>query len=599
MNHKSASSWRENLLPWAGFAAIGGALSFWLWGRTGELLIDFGNELYVSWQLSTGRVLYRDVQSIYGPLSPNFNALMMRLFGPGLATILFANLLVLIAVVVLLYPLLRAISSAWTAFSATIFFLVVFALSAPIPMANYNFLTPYTHAITHGFLLCLGAIWCVDWFFRRGSIWAVGAGGILTGAAFLTKPEMALGCALTFCLGIAGAIWARRDRRIALISSAGLASAALPVLGAWIVYARWLPASVALGSISGGWQYLNKPFVSATPFYVSQLGIDNFCDSFCRLALYTGLYVAVGVFLRLTATIGAKVSRGRGSVAAILGLLVAAVFISVVQYVGMRYDSFWPDAARGFPLFAIAALFAGGIRVYRRRGVAGRRAVLEWTFAVLSLALLVKIFFNVRVYHYGFVLAAPCGLLAVIALLEWLPKCTSLRDESALIARLGALGLLAAVMIESIVLTHRTLEEHSVAIPLAFGGTAHVEGDSANAAEAIRWLDAHPGTIAVLPDAAGINYAAGRTNATRYAVLHPMVLAMYGQPDVLADFQRNPPDYILIMSFDEGAFGPRFFGVDYGVDLFRWIKRNYRSLGIFQGGPRPIQLCQHILSPSP
>jgi hypothetical protein len=576
-----------------GLAAIGGGLCFWLWGRTGEILIDFGNELYIPWQLSTGQVLYRDVQCVYGPLSVNFNAFMMRLLGPGLPTILFTNLLVLVAVVVLLYPLLRAISGTWTAFVATSFFLVVFALSSPIPMANYNFLTPYTHSITHGFLLCIATIWCVDRFYRRGSIWAVIGGGFLTGAAFLTKPEMALACAATFGLGVAGAMWTRRDRRTAKVVAAALASASAPVLNAWIVYSMWMPAFAALRAISGGWQYLNKPFVSATPFYSSQLGTDYFGDSLLRLVIYGGLYAGFGFFLWLVGCLGAIAAGGRRSVAMILGLLVAVGVCWNIRYIGDRCESFWPDAARGFPLFAVAAIIATGVQLIRRRAADGRRAVLQWTLSVLSLALLLKIFFNVRVYHYGFVLAAPCGLLAVIALLDWFPSSMRLRGTSALIARLGAMGLLAAVMIEHILLTHRTLAEHSIGIPLVFGGTAYAEPASVNAAVAIQWLRAHNGTVAVLPDAAGINYAAGRTNSTRYIVVLPMVLAMYGEQNVLRDFQRNAPDFILIMSFDERAFGPRFLGVDYGVELFQWIQKNYRSIGIFEG-ERPIQLCRHI-----
>ena len=40
----------------------------------------FGRELYVPWQLTQGKVLYRDIESIFGPLSPYLNALWMRLF---------------------------------------------------------------------------------------------------------------------------------------------------------------------------------------------------------------------------------------------------------------------------------------------------------------------------------------------------------------------------------------------------------------------------------------------------------------------------------------------------------------------------------------
>src|SRR5579885_3012526 len=56
----------------------------WSWGAWPDPLVDFGTHLYVPWQLSVGKVLYRDVAYYNGPLSPYFNALMFKVFGVGL-----------------------------------------------------------------------------------------------------------------------------------------------------------------------------------------------------------------------------------------------------------------------------------------------------------------------------------------------------------------------------------------------------------------------------------------------------------------------------------------------------------------------------------
>src|ERR1700690_525900 len=39
------------------------------WRRWPDTLIDFGNDLYRAWRIAQGAVLYRDVDSFYGPLS--------------------------------------------------------------------------------------------------------------------------------------------------------------------------------------------------------------------------------------------------------------------------------------------------------------------------------------------------------------------------------------------------------------------------------------------------------------------------------------------------------------------------------------------------
>src|SRR5687767_3427150 len=44
----------------------------WSWRKWGDVFVDFGHEVYIPWQLSEGRVLYRDIAYFMGPLSQYF-----------------------------------------------------------------------------------------------------------------------------------------------------------------------------------------------------------------------------------------------------------------------------------------------------------------------------------------------------------------------------------------------------------------------------------------------------------------------------------------------------------------------------------------------
>ena len=50
------------------------------WMKWPDVLIDYGKELYIPWQLTEGRALYRDFEIFMGPLSFYFNSLVFRLF---------------------------------------------------------------------------------------------------------------------------------------------------------------------------------------------------------------------------------------------------------------------------------------------------------------------------------------------------------------------------------------------------------------------------------------------------------------------------------------------------------------------------------------
>ena len=63
----------------------------WSWRKWPDPIIDFGRELYVSVADYRGRVLYRDLASLFGPLSPYVNAIWFRLFGVSLTTLVVCN----------------------------------------------------------------------------------------------------------------------------------------------------------------------------------------------------------------------------------------------------------------------------------------------------------------------------------------------------------------------------------------------------------------------------------------------------------------------------------------------------------------------------
>lgn len=576
-------------LPPVLIAAIGASLCYWIWSRTGEILLDFGNELYTAWQLSQGKLLYRDIAYPYGPLSPTINATVMRLFGPSLTTILTANLFVLILTTAVLYRLLRIIAGAFTATTATIFFLCIFALSAPTRLTNYNFLTPYSHPIIHGFLLCLGAISCLDWFYRRRSRRAVILGGLLCGLAFLTKPEIFLGYAATYVLGLIAANWLNRSKSIAAILTTAVIAIILPPLATFLTYASQMPLHTALDGVLSGWQFLNKPYVVSTPFYKGSFGTDEPLTNSLRMFVSAALYAAAASVLAMVSLL----VRRRPAILPVASALALAVYFSLAE-AGNSFDSFWPDAARGLPLFALFALILTSLRLtsIRTDFNAGRKMLLQWSLAILSVAFLTKIFLFSRTYQYGFVLAAPAGMLAVIALLDWLPNWVQQNGGSRTIVQFGAIGFLAAFVSHNLILTRQILAERTLPISLVLGGAAWTRPTNSASIAAIHWLAHTTATAVVIPDAVGINYAAGRPSSIPYTELNPMSLAMSGPANVLAAFDRNPPDFILLMDFPETAFGARTFGRDYALSLSHWIAQHYRRIATFPGGEHPIDLWE-------
>ena len=137
------------------------AMAAWTWDTWPDVLVDFGQQMYLSWRIAEGQVLYRDLAYYNGPLSLYINALLFRVFGVSLRVLVVTNFALLCVLLCVLYQIGIAVGSRRSATVACIWFSTLFAFGQFVGIGNYNYICPYTHEVTHGLLLCLLAmLWC-------------------------------------------------------------------------------------------------------------------------------------------------------------------------------------------------------------------------------------------------------------------------------------------------------------------------------------------------------------------------------------------------------------------------------------------------------
>ena len=226
---------------WAGLAVV--AMAFVIaaavsWRKWPDVVIDFGLQLYLPWRIDQGAVLYRDLHYLAGgPFSQYFNALLFKIFGVSFRTLIFANLTITAALLVLIYRRFLAAADRWTATTICLGIVLVFAFNEYQVVGNYNYLAPYSHELFHGLVLSILAIALLsDWVNKQQIRYALAA-GFCFGLVFLTKPEifvaLAAGAAAAFILFY----FTRRRGDFLVKSAAGfLAAAVIPVLGFFLFF---------------------------------------------------------------------------------------------------------------------------------------------------------------------------------------------------------------------------------------------------------------------------------------------------------------------------------------------------------------------------
>lgn len=577
-----ASRWGPVVL----LPAIFVAMAWYTWGKWPDVLVDFGHELYVPWQLSLGKSLGGDIAwPGTGPLSPYLNALLFRVAGTSLRILILFNLALLAILMWLLYAILAALSDRFTASVATVVFLTVFGFGQYIHIGNYNYVTPYSHGMTHGVLLSLVSILLTYRYAGTGKPAWLGGSALALGLGLLTKPEIFVACVLALALPwllLLRDAW-KRGQAARLILWL-VCPAVLPPLGAFLLLRLCLPAHLAWEVTLAPWLLLRARAVPHSPFYLQGLGVDRPGENLGLLVRWVGLYALV---LVPAALLDLRLGR-RQPVAAMSA--VAAFVLTLVALVVLVPAEAWFGVARPLPLIALAGALVHLTRILGTRtiGAAAPRSLLGFMMAVFAFALLLKIALNARLYHYGFVLAMPAALLTVVWLTASMPAALGRRGSTGHVFRGVAL---AAVLVAVLV--------HVQATSLAYASKVHRVGRGGDAfladergafvAEAIRRIDdqARPGaTLAVLPEGVMINYLTRRANPTPYVGFLSDASTFFGSEAPLVDaYRRSPPDLILLVHRDSSEHGARFFGQDYAREMMQWIAENYDPVSLLGALP--------------
>lgn len=561
----------RTLRPFVGPAVVAatGLVALWgTWRTWPDVIVDFGREVYLAWRLAAGDTLYVDARHFSGPLSSHLNALWFLLFGPGVMTLALANLVLAAGFVALVYWLLVRLTDRFTATVACVFFVVSFGCAQYTVLGNYNWICPYSHELTHGVMLAVAGLACVARHQDDGRLAWVAVAGLAAGLIVLTKVEtMVAGIpAILLGLGLAMAQARPAPARIATIAAVFAGAAILPLAATWAWFAPVMTPSEILTGPLGHWRAVTRGSFTSSSFYRQGLGIDDVPGNVGRIGVALAGWAAV----TLAAVLAGRV-RFRHP------LVLVALFAAAAGIGRLLTDLQWAEAAaRPLPVvvgIVAATAFVGFVR--HRREAAGAAFALAAAAAVFALGMLAKMALSARLYQYGFVLAAPAAVVAVAALLGWLPAAVGRAGGQAPAARAVVLGFLAAAMSTHVATTKIRVDAKVHAVgsgPDQFWSDAR----GVPVRQLLDQIAARVGrdeTLLVFPEGVFVSYLARRRNPTPYYLFDRTTLVLWGEADAVRALAADPPDWVALV--DRGLGGLSAHGV------FDWIRGAYRPVWQF------------------
>jgi hypothetical protein len=550
------------------------------WGRWNDVLVDFGRELYVPWRLAEGDLLYRDIAYFNGPLSPYWNAMWFSVTGPSLMTMTIVNAVITGLFAVLLHRVISKVSGSIAAGASLLFFFPVFACGHFPGIANYNFLSPYSHEMTHGLFLGLAAM-RMGLTGRLEGQWARALFcGFLLGLCFLTKAEVfiaslgAIGWMFMLAMGTeSNGYW----KRVGLVLGGFIAA---PLIAFGLLSTK-LSGTEAMLGVLGSWTGIFGSNAAQGMFYGTISGVDALGDNLKAMGANFGWLLML--FLPAALMDMALVKKNT-QVQWACGLLYAAG-IGALFYSNHWTPQEWMLSARSMPLIALIAVIVAARLAWKRPGPTGRRWAARSSFAMFSLLMLLKVLFIVIFPHYGFALAVCAAALMFSVLMEWLPGSAILAKSQSAVLRCAVMGWIIATSVGFWSMSEASFAEKNVLVGKgadAFWSAANqgadIRGEGVRQLlEKIEALTAPSQTVLVLPEGIMVNYLARRKTPTRHINFMPPELDLFGERNIVQDLRDAPaPAACALIHKNTIEYGFPYFGTDYGQSIMNWVRRRYR-----------------------
>ncbi len=579
-----------------GFAA---AMAWYTWGHWGDFQVDSGRELYVPAQILKGKLLFRDLWYMYGPLAPYLKAMLFWIFGVKLNVLYSFGLTMAIGTALLMYEITRHFRLGIVGnLLPSIFF-----LSEAFYPTIRNFIFPYSYAASLAAFLGTACLYFVFRHITRARMEDLALASVIASLVVLTKQEFGVTCLALLAFEIAAGFWIRRSypelvRNVA-VCSAGM----LPAVAGygWFVWKLSARLIFFENWISTPGTYFMQTFGKIT---IPAQGLRFVPAELLLAAEYTALGLALWALMaRLSVAaiekleLNTRPAIALTTFAVFFPLWVAAIaFVRLFPWGIVSPDSAWstfvipatePIVPHG--LIFILVLFTGHALWKLVKEPHNQMALLEACLGIYAGLVGVRVMMKLRPSRFEctvFFNGAAFMVFALVLLevIHW--SCRSLDAKR---SRIAAGSMFAAEAISLVLL----LAPKPAMLPVKLTtdvGSFYTRADVAVLyPRIISFMKSHTQNgkdILVLPEPPSLYVYAGMEAPSRMYALVPGYVAPDQEQQYIDQVSANHVRYVMIANRIVTEYHvPGFANGGYNTQIYNWIMANYRYVGQFGALP--------------
>ena len=548
---------------------------FLFYGKYDAYLVDVGREAYIPWQMLKGKLLYKDIFNVYGPLGYQINAMAYALFGVNLNTLYlmgFANSLIILVSV---FFISRQFLSKPLSLVLTGMVLVVCAYARGF----FNFIFVYSYNAVYalsGFLLSL----LFALFYIRGKKTRdIVLSYLFAGFSFANKIEdLPYFCLLFVLLPL----WLKKDWKKYFYAAGAFFF--FPVISFGILLLQGVGINDLLDAFVLIKKLVNAPatnyFYHNYGLYFNPVSVNTTIKFFFKLIKVLIMPCAA---LFMLFYVSAKYLKD----SFLKHLSAAAAFIFAVYLIKNNFNSIiqnsdWMFSWSGIACIFILLFFAGRYiySIFYKKLAISQIPVDDIMFMFLAAAAISVSFkglFSVSLACYGTFTFTALLLAIVIFLVKYVPLKFSHNIYAAWVETVKWLCIIA--IIGYFAGSFYRLAQQKVYTVKSPQGSVTIRDVYPAQNELINYLrekTPENARIVTLPEGALINFLAQRDSDNMYYYLIPVNIDIFGQERVLNDFKKNPPEYFLLSDIMYGVYNVGAF-CDYASKVCDYIFSQYKA----------------------
>ncbi len=508
-------------------------------GHYQGILIDFGREVYYPQRILQGKILYKDLFNIYGPLAYQINAVLYKFFGAKLSTLYGAGVLCSLLTVSGIFLIAKKFLSEFLSFGIGLFSLAVGVTTSVI----FNFHFPYSWAVLYGLVAFLFSLYFLLNFCDDKNSTNLCISSFLAGICITCKYDFILYGIIVLFLII-------KEKNFKAL----LSFLSVPFISFGILFIQGL----RLSDLANFLIVIKAMAKSKTLTYFYQ----NSGIYFHPKALVTDFLLFLKFVIPFSAILASVYLFNRNKIGSIS--LQIFGWVTFLWFFTEKYQ-----IAFGFlPLvLLIFALFS-----YKK---------FDFKLFILVLSALAagaKVFWVLILQSYGNYYVSII-LIAFLALLfTYLPK----RLEKVVAIYVIIAGLFIFISNFSAL----SLPQYKITTER---GTIYTQKSIAGSTnQLINFLKNQNGNAVIFPEGMSVNFLSNTISDDYYNSLLPLYVETFTEEKIINHYRENLPEYVIFNNLNMKDYYFKYICEDYALDFCRFVKDNYEMDKIIDNGFRYV-----------